>query len=266
MKQIEQSFFYLNVTRKRLALSFFLSLILTFGTMIFLWNIMFNKTVEAKGIDFTSSINDGKKTQNNEQVVRLMMRQRASTPKKTSSSFQAKAISEIHAPDVDINLAVSQITPPVTPSDTQPFNLMNNLDFSVFKSGGFMTRLRQAGAKQGYLTVSLIWDNYNDLDLHCTAPNREEIFYKNRKGQLGELDVDMNAGSQRTRKPVENLYFPSKVHGRYSVSVNHFANKGGKDPTEFVVLIREQGKAAKRIKGEISSGNPKKEIFAVHIR
>ena len=97
MKQIEQSFCYLNVTRNRLALSFFLSLILTFGTMIFLWNIMFNKTVEAKGIDFTSSINDGKKTQNNEQVVRLMMRQRASTPKKTSSSFQAKAISEIHA-------------------------------------------------------------------------------------------------------------------------------------------------------------------------
>ena len=104
------------------------------------------------------------------------------------------------------------------------------------------------------------------MDLHCTAPNREEIFYKNRKGKLGELDVDMNAGSQRTTKPVENLYFPSKVLGRYSVSVNHFANKGGKDPTEFVVLIREQGKAAKRIKGEISSGNPKKEIFAVHIR
>ena len=111
---------------------------------------------------------------------------------------------------MDINLAVSQIAPPVTPSDTQPFNLMNNLDFSVFKSGAFMTRLRQAGAKQGYLTVSLIWDNYNDLDLHCTAPNREEIFYKNRKGKLGELDVDMNAGSQRTTKPVENLYFPSK--------------------------------------------------------
>tara|TARA_B000000557_G_C20589434_1_gene364924 strand:- start:70 stop:183 length:114 start_codon:yes stop_codon:yes gene_type:complete len=29
---------------------------------------------------------------------------------------------------------------------------------------------------------------------------------------------------------------------------------------------RKEGKAAKRIKGEISSGNPKKEIFAVHIR
>ena len=71
MKQIEQSFCYLNVTRNRLALSFFLSLILTFGTMIFLWNIMFNKTVEAKGIDFTSSINDGKKHKTNEQVVRL---------------------------------------------------------------------------------------------------------------------------------------------------------------------------------------------------
>ena len=42
------------------------------------------------------------------------------------------------------------------------------------------------------MTVSLMWDNYNDLDLHCTGPNREEIFYDNRKGKIGELDVDMN--------------------------------------------------------------------------
>ena len=113
--------------------------------------------------------------------------------------------------------------------------------------------------------------------MRCVTHSPYGILYQNQSyhlrfdqslsiHHLGELDVDMNAGSQRTTKPVENLYFPSKVLGRYSVSVNHFANKGGKDPTEFVVLIREQGKAAKRIKGEISSGNPKKEIFAVHIR
>ena len=83
--------------------------------MIFLWNIMFNKTVQAKGIDFTSSVNGGE-NHNNEQVVRLMMRQRASTPKKTSSSFQAKAISEIQALKW-ISIWLFQITPPVTPSD-----------------------------------------------------------------------------------------------------------------------------------------------------
>ena len=263
---MEMRFCYPNVMCKRLALSFFLSLILTFGTVIFLCNIVFNKTVAAEAIDFTSSVNSDEKSENNQQLVRIMMRQRASTPKKTFSSFQAKAISEIHAPELDINLAISEIAPPVTPTDSLPINLINNIDFSVFKTDGFLSRLRQAGAKKGYLTVSLFWDNYNDLDLHCTAPNKEEIFYKNRKGKLGELDVDMNAGSQRTRKPVENLYFPSKVNGHYRVSVNHFANNGEKDPTKFIVLIREKGKAARRIEGEISWGNPKKEIFSVHIR
>jgi uncharacterized protein YfaP (DUF2135 family) len=111
-----------------------------------------------------------------------------------------------------------------------------------------------------------MWDNYNDLDLHCIGPNREEIFYKNRKGKFGELDVDMNAGSQRSREPVENLYFPNRVSGRYQVRVNHYSNKGGKDPTPFTVLIRVEGRKEIRLRGKISAGQPKKEIYAVNIR
>tara|TARA_A100001015_G_scaffold88707_1_gene98674 strand:+ start:59 stop:409 length:351 start_codon:yes stop_codon:yes gene_type:complete len=98
------------------------------------------------------------------------------------------------------------------------------------------------------------------------GPNREEIFYSNRKGKIGELDVDMNAAHERSREPVENLYFPRRISGRYQVCVNHYSNKGGKDPTSFTVLIRVEGRREMRLKGQISSGQPKQEIYAVNIR
>jgi uncharacterized protein YfaP (DUF2135 family) len=49
----------------------------------------------------------------------------------------------------------------------------------------------------------------NDLDLHVVEPSGEEISFSHRKSASGgELDVDMNAGSQRNDKPVENIYWP----------------------------------------------------------
>ena len=196
-----------------------------------------------------------------------MMRQKVSTPTKSKSTFRARAISDIVAPEPDFNMEVAQIAPAVTPTPPQDFNIGRNLDFSVFKSGNFLSRLSRAGAKSGFITVSLMWDNYNDLDLHCTGPNREEIFYKNRKGKLGELDVDMNAGNQRSREPVENLYFPQRMSGRYKVTCDHhYSNKGDRDPTRFVVLVRVEGRKPMRFNGQISAGQPKQEIYAVNIR
>jgi hypothetical protein len=262
----QSEFFIRNQGKFRLTTSFLLSLLFTFLILSFLWNIASRQTPEKRGDEFTSEPSVSQNVRKKENIVRLMMRQRQNTPKKTTTTFRAKAISDIAAPEPDLNLEVADLEPAVIPSEPEKFNLRGDLDFSVFKFGNFNTRLRQAGAKSGFLTVSLIWDNHNDLDLHCTGPNREEIFYQNRKGKLGELDVDMNAGSQRTREPVENLYFPQRIRGKYQVCVNHYSNKGGKDPTPFTVLIRVQGRKEMRIRGHISAGQPKKEIYAVNIR
>ena len=231
-----------------------------FGTLV-----TFPVNRKKTGGEFTSfpSIDKGNRKQ--EHTVRLMMRQKKSTPTKSKSTFRAKAISDIVAPEPDFKMEVAQIAPAVTPSPPQDFSMGRRLDFSVFKSGNFMSRLSRAGAKSGFITVSLMWDNYNDLDLHCTGPNREEIFYNNRKGKIGELDVDMNAANQRSREPVENLYFPQRVSGRYKVHVNHYSNKGDRDPTRFVVLVRVE-EETHEIQWPDKHGQPKQEIYAVNIR
>ena len=56
------------------------------------------------------------------------------------------------------------------------------------------------------------------------------------------------------------------MSGRYKVHVNHYSNKGDRDPTRFVVLVRVEGRKPMRFKGQISAGQPKQEIYAVNIR
>ncbi len=126
----------------------------------------------------------------------------------------------------------------------------------------FAERLAREGAKTGDVQISLIWNNYNDLDLHVVCPSGERIFFDNRNSKCGgELDVDMNV-KPASRKPVENVYWPENKapRGTYKVYIHHYAkhNKGfrsNKDPTEFRVLVDMEG-TKKEFKGEISNGEP----------
>ena len=116
----------------------------------------------------------------------------------------------------------------------------------TFGGGDFSRRLEQAGAKSGDVQISLMWNNVNDLDLHCVDPQDEVIYYGHRRSASGgELDIDMNAIRQSlTAHPVENIYWPASrsPSGTYKVYVNHFANRGAPDPTPFAVRILVRGK------------------------
>jgi len=126
----------------------------------------------------------------------------------------------------------------------------------------FAERLAREGAKTGDVQISLIWNNYNDLDLHVVCPSGERIFFDNRNSKCGgELDVDMNV-KPASRKPVENVYWPEgkAPRGTYKVYIHHYAkhNKGfrsNKDPTEFRLLVDMEG-TKKEFKGDISNGEP----------
>ena len=54
-------------------------------------------------------------------------------------------------------------------------------------------RLEREGARSSDVQVSLMWNNYNDLDLHVVCPSGERIHGGNRKSACGgHLDVDAN--------------------------------------------------------------------------
>jgi len=42
----------------------------------------------------------------------------------------------------------------------------------------------------GLITITLTWDIQRDIDLHITEPSGAHVYYGNRRGQNGYLDVD----------------------------------------------------------------------------
>jgi predicted nucleic acid-binding Zn-ribbon protein len=133
--------------------------------------------------------------------------------------------------------------------DTPPSNQIT--------SDELLQRLEREHAKNGDMRVSLAWDNVNDLDLHVIEPSGQEISFSRKKSSSGgAFDIDLNVGSQRNHKPIENIYWPkgSAPRGHYKVMVVHYSNHGGSDPTDYLVLAEFYGKRLE-FRGKMSYGD-----------
>lgn len=121
-------------------------------------------------------------------------------------------------------------------------------------------RLEREGAQSSDVQVSLMWNNYNDLDLHVVCPSGERIHGGNKNSDCGgELDVDANVRAE-TRKPVENVFWEegSAPAGKYQVYVHYYKKhnkRRSKDPTKFQLIVNA-GNDLLEFSGELSSGDP----------
>ena len=84
-------------------------------------------------------------------------------------------------------------------------------------------RLEREGAKRGAVQISLMWNNWNDLDLHVITPSGEHIYHDHRKSTCGgELDVDMNF-KPTSNTPVENIVWTkTPPAGVYRIGIRHY--------------------------------------------
>ncbi|MBT4408172.1 MAG: hypothetical protein HOC79_09920 [Euryarchaeota archaeon] len=108
------------------------------------------------------------------------------------------------------------------------------------------SRIEAAGGRIGDVNVSLMWNNYNDLDLHVVCPSGERLHGGNRHSKCnGELDIDANVKPE-TKKPVENVVWDigGAPNGIYKVYVHHYKKhkkRRTKDPTKFKIIVNAKG-------------------------
>ena len=121
---------------------------------------------------------------------------------------------------------------------------------------GDLARLAGYGAKKGLVTVSLIWNTTDDLDLHLVRSNRlpnlgtydfpDMISYRNIQNGWGHLDIDMNVRPD-TDKPVENIYMSHLEPGRFGVYVHYYRSHTRMPSVKFRVIIQRVGEDEPRI-------------------
>lgn len=100
-------------------------------------------------------------------------------------------------------------------------DLTDSIKERVKKAGGNVT---------GDLCCRLAWSNFDDLDFHMQEPNGKTIYYGAKVSQStgGMLDVDMNAGSGKTREPVENIFYGDRrrmKEGVYELMVHQYMRR-----------------------------------------
>lgn len=115
----------------------------------------------------------------------------------------------------------------------------------------------------GDVQILLSWNNYNDLDLLCTDPNGESVFFKNPKvSSGGQLEIDMNVEYPDSKTPIENIYWePGKApNGMYNVYLLYYGRHEPLiDETTYNIEVMYGGKT------ESYSGVIKKHDNAIHI-
>ena len=160
------------------------------------------------------------------------------------------------SPNVDLSRFANQ------PSGESQQGLPTGIDAIA---GTVQKRVAKAGGRTGEVQFSLAWESFNDLDLHVIAPSGEHISYAHRKSRCnGELDVDMNAGTQVdpedekfSQEPVENTRWLTRQAptGRFTILVHQYRWRAGQDKDDFQLLIN-LGKSTQVVEDTVSSREP----------
>lgn len=120
-------------------------------------------------------------------------------------------------------------------------------------------RVESAGGRyeDNEIRCSLLWNTYSDLDIHVIAPNDGHIYFGNKQGRYGYLDVDMNV-SPTTLEPVENIRWKQALDGNYQFYVRNYNDRNcGHNP--YKVELEVAGKIH-TFEGVLSSTGNQAEI------
>jgi hypothetical protein len=115
----------------------------------------------------------------------------------------------------------------------------------------------------GDVQILLNWNNYNDLDLCCTDPQGETVWFKNKRvASGGQLEIDMNVEYPDSKNPIENIYWIKNgaPNGTYNVYLLYYKkHETNINETPYAIKVKYGNKT------EDFNGVIKKEDKAMHI-
>ena len=125
----------------------------------------------------------------------------------------------------------------------------------------FDESLEEENATAGEITVTLKWNNRNDLDLYVHCPDNGVIYYKTPKGCNGNLDVDKNYKGEWSKSPVENINWLKgrATPGLYQVSVKYHKRQDMAVAPETLFQVRlQKGEKDSIFEGSLGPGQIRK--------
>lgn len=155
----------------------------------------------------------------------------------------------------NLQSSLMSLTAPVHADSPSIFKWNNNFGW-CYKGNitdSIKEKVKRAGGNvNAKVRFSLAWYNYDDLDIHVYTPDGDHIFYGNKRGAL---DIDMNAGSGKSREAVENVSFNNPKDGKYRIVINQYARRETCD-VGFTVEIENNGSLThlsypKMVKGDV---------------
>lgn len=145
---------------------------------------------------------------------------------------------ELYIENSHISNMVSLIAPAVSDSKTM-FKWGNNHSWAY--NGNIADSMKElvkaaGGNVEGVLRFTIVWnengDNRNDFDAHCTEPNKNHIYFRNKgivHPSSGKLDVDIIEPAKK-QVAVENIIYTNRnkmLNGLYALDVHNFTQRGG---------------------------------------
>lgn len=96
----------------------------------------------------------------------------------------------------------------------------------------------EEGGSSGFFTVTMTWDGSGDVDLHTIEPNGTQVYYADKAGDSGFLDVD-NVTANGPEHYFSSCDSTKLQTGTYRIGVNNYSGALGRTAT-FVLSTPER--------------------------
>lgn len=190
-------------------------------------------------------------------VINVGLRMAGSVPPSTHDIPVFKPLGNNHGRDfMGHGLLETYLNPAFT-----PYNSIKNHVNTALKE----LKAPPTQASTGFFTATLTWDGSGDVDMHAFEPTGSHVYYQNKQGNSGYLDVD-NTQSNGPEHYYASCDKTKLAVGTYDIKLANYYGAEGRNAT-LQIASSENGVLATKsvIMGAETRNNPVYSMFSVKV-